>query len=150
MINEVRKEFGPFYALIAHSFGGLSSLIALRDSVNIEKMVLISSLASPLTAIHSFTKIFNLPEYIDIGIIKNIEKRFGKPFNHYLVDDLSYLENVDSLIIHDKFDLIVPVKDSLYLKGRLPNSKLLITENLGHHKILSNPQIVETVTSFLS
>jgi esterase/lipase len=42
------------------------------------------------------------------------------------------------LVIHDKDDLEVPVKAAQHIYDHLKNGKLLLTEGLGHRKILGD------------
>jgi len=53
------------------------------------------------------------------------------------------------LIIHDKDDKDVNVKAAYQINNNLINSKLLITEELGHRKILGNLDVISQIKLFL-
>jgi pimeloyl-ACP methyl ester carboxylesterase len=52
------------------------------------------------------------------------------------------------LVIHDKDDLEVPVK-AAYLRS-FKNGKLLLTEGLGHRKILGDSEVIQRTVQFVS
>jgi pimeloyl-ACP methyl ester carboxylesterase len=53
------------------------------------------------------------------------------------------------LIIHDKNDDDVDVKAAYQINKSLKNSQLMITEGLGHRKILGDKIVIENSIKFL-
>ena len=53
------------------------------------------------------------------------------------------------LIIHDKDDHDVSVKAAYNIQKHLKNSEIMITESLGHRKILGNDDVIKKIIEFL-
>jgi hypothetical protein len=53
-------------------------------------------------------------------------------------------------VIHDKDDLEVPVKAAQHIYDHLKNGKLLLTEGLGHRKILGDSEVIQRTVQFVS
>ena len=51
-------------------------------------------------------------------------------------------------VIHDQQDKDVPVYCASHIYENLPNGKLLITDGLGHRKILGDTQVIRQITAF--
>ena len=54
------------------------------------------------------------------------------------------------LLIHDENDYEVPVTASKNIFANLKNGELLITNNLGHRKILGNKEVIEKTINFIN
>ena len=57
--------------------------------------------------------------------------------------------DIPVLVIHDENDEEVPVKCAINICKHLKNSELLLTQNLGHRKILGNQLVVEKTIHFI-
>jgi pimeloyl-ACP methyl ester carboxylesterase len=53
------------------------------------------------------------------------------------------------MVIHDEEDNEVPVWASKNIFRNLKNGELLITNNLGHRKILGNQEVIEKTINFI-
>ena len=51
------------------------------------------------------------------------------------------------LVIHDENDTEVPVKCAIHIHKHLMNSELLLTQNLGHRKILGDKKVIEKINT---
>jgi pimeloyl-ACP methyl ester carboxylesterase len=54
------------------------------------------------------------------------------------------------LVIHDENDDEVPVSASKNIYSNLKNGELLITNNLGHRKILGNQEVIDKTINFIT
>ncbi|MFW9929544.1 MAG: alpha/beta hydrolase [Candidatus Thorarchaeota archaeon] len=147
----IQENFGPLYGIIAHSFGGLATILSLlQNKLAIEKIVLISSPASVDTVMDSFKAIFKLKDNIIENIKINANKRTGlsmwkSPTN----DELNTIQQ-PILLIHDTTDSIMPFMDVVKLGNSLQNTKFMKTTGLGHRRILKDPQVISNVLGFLN
>ena len=53
------------------------------------------------------------------------------------------------LVVHDRGDEVVPFYNALEITNGLEQACLLPCENLGHNRILKNPQVTTRVAQFL-
>ena len=57
---------------------------------------------------------------------------------------------VPVLVIHDKDDHEVPVKAGIHIHEHLKNGELILTEGLGHRKILGDANVVQKTVEFVT
>ena len=145
----VAKVFGPLHGIIAHSFGGLATILALEQHIPVNQVVFISAASSPNMIIGEFGRIFNLGDKVVDGIKRNIEKRTKKPFATYVPRIDAPKPDIPVLIIHDKNDRVLPYGVSDELLKFFPKAQKITTTGLGHQKILRDPAVVQQVTKFL-
>ena len=147
------EKSGGVYALIGHSFGG-SSLINMlyRRSTpgTLKKIVIIASPSRIDNIFSNFFQYLHLPE----RVIKEFKILMAKNFNLKIEDlklenwvhDLS-LDKV--LIVHDRNDKIIPYKEAEALVQAWKKSRFLLTEGLGHNRIMKNPEVIDEIINYL-
>ena len=54
------------------------------------------------------------------------------------------------LIIHDKDDDEVSVKGAYHIQKHLKHAEIMITEGLGHRKILGDEAVIQRIKEFIS
>lgn len=150
VLSDLAEKEGPVFGIVAHSFGVLVSALAIKRKLAVSKLVCISSPSSARYLLQSFCSTFNLSKNVEAGILS----RFNVEFGEKLWDDISAIENLRNekqpvLIIHDKEDSYVPCSNSRQLHAAIDTSEMMITTNLGHHRILREPIILEKVTEFM-
>jgi pimeloyl-ACP methyl ester carboxylesterase len=152
-ILEAERVFGPFFALIGHSLGGLAASLVfekLPDHLN-RKLVLIAPATETTTALDNFFSVIpvapNVRE-IFIGMIKEIS---GEDVPYFSVSRVARTIQAPVLWIHDTHDSICPVKDVQPVINDAPeNIHFIITEKLGHSGIYKDPKVVKAVIDFLN
>ncbi len=55
---------------------------------------------------------------------------------------------IPTLVIHDTEDFDVPVKCAYDVQKNLVNSDIMITEGLGHRRILSDDKVITRIIAF--
>jgi esterase/lipase len=156
MIREVIQQAGELYGTISHSGGGLMTTIALSDGpevTQLQKRILVSTPPYGKNAILSYLNFFRIPKKVFPYFWQRIESRIMMK-----VEDFSVLNALPQykkskrpflLTIHDKDDKEVPIHfiDELF-KGDY-ESELLVTENLGHFKILKDENVSRKIVEFM-
>lgn len=148
-ILEIEKQFGPFEFAIGHSLGGMSILNAIKQNLNVKKAVIIGSGDIIQDIIDDFIKKLQLKPKIGLLLKNHFERNFGEPMENYAASFSAKSVTVPVLIVHDKNDDDVSVKAAYNIHGNLKYSTLLITEGLGHRKILGESKVIETVKGFI-
>ena len=148
-ILELEKRFGPFEYAIGHSLGGMSILNAIRDHLKIKKAVIIGSGDIIQDIIDDFIKKLKLKPEIAIRLRNHFEKKYGENMDYYSASNVAKEVLTPILIIHDENDEEVNVRAAYHISESLKNSELMITKNLGHRKILGNPQVIKRIVEYL-
>jgi pimeloyl-ACP methyl ester carboxylesterase len=148
-ILELEKLFGPFEFAIGHSLGGMSVLNAVKQKLNIKKAIIIGSGDIIQDIIENFIKQLQLKPNIAVLLKNHFEKKHGETMENYSSHFAANDVKIPVLIIHDKNDHDVSVKAAYNIYKHLQNSELLITEGLGHRKILGNEAVINKIKDFI-
>jgi len=148
-IIELDKQFGPFEFAIGHSLGGMSIINAIKQNLNIKKAVIIGSGDLIQDIISDFIRNLRLKPEIGDRMREHFEKKFGEPMNNYSTSFVSKNIETPVFIIHDNDDNDVNVKCAHNIHSHIKNSKLMITNNLGHRKILGNQKVIDEIKEFI-
>ena len=149
-ILELEKQYGSFEFAIGHSLGGMSVLNAIKQNLNVKKAVTIGAGDIIQDIIDDFIKKLELkPEY-GIKLRDHFEKRFVGKMDDYSAYKAAAEIKIPVLIMHDKEDDDVPVKAAYHIHEHLQGSELMITEGLGHRKILGDEAVINKIKEFIS
>jgi len=80
---------------------------------------------------------------------EHFEKKFGEPMNNYSTSVVSKNIETPVFIIHDNDDHDVNVKCAHNIHSHLKNSRLMITNHLGHRKILGSEKVIHEISNFI-
>jgi pimeloyl-ACP methyl ester carboxylesterase len=148
-ILELEKKYGPFEYAIGHSLGGMSILNALKQNFTVKKAVTIGSGDVIQDIIDDFVKILKLkPEYC-LRLKDYFETKFVGKMDDYSAYKAAQMIQIPVLVIHDQNDEDVSVNSAYHIDKHLAHSQLLITEGLGHRKIVGNPAVIEAILKFI-
>ena len=149
-ILEIEKQYGPFEFAIGHSLGGMSVLNAIKQNLKIKKAVIIGSGDIIQDIIDDFISKLRLnPEY-GIKLRNHFEAKFGGKMDDYSAYKAAEKTEVPVFVIHDKDDDDVSVKAAYNIQKHLKQSEIMITEGLGHRKILGDENVIQKVKEFIS
>lgn len=148
-ILEIEKQFGPFEFAIGHSLGGMSILNAIKQNLNVKKAVIIGSGDIIQDIIDDFIKKLQLKPKIGLLLKNHFERNFGEPMENYAASFSAKSVNIPVLIVHDENDDDVNVKAAYNIHKNLKNSTLIMTEKLGHRKILGDEKVIIEIKKFL-
>jgi len=148
-ILEIEKQFGPFEFAIGHSLGGMSILNAIKQNLNVKKAIIIGSGDIIQDVIDDFIQKLQLKPKIGLLLKNHFEKKYNEPMENYSSSFSAKSVTIPVLIIHDKDDDDVALKAAHNIHKHLKNSTLMITEGLGHRKILGDTKVIETIKEFI-
>ncbi len=150
--NEVLQLFIEKYnpeILIGHSVGGMTCIFNQfqHKQSNVKKMVLLGSPSEMQRIMNGFQKILGLSDKFMQQTEEYFESRYNYRFEDFSMAKFCNEIDIPSLIIHDKFDKIVPYNEAISLNENLKNSKLILTEGAGHslNKDSINNQIINFI-----
>ena len=149
-ILEIEKQYGPFEFAIGHSLGGMSVLNAIKQNLQVKKAVIIGSGDIIQDIIDDFIcKLQLRPEY-GIKLRNHFEAKFGGKMDDYSAYKAAEKTEIPVLVIHDKDDDDVSVKAAYNIQKHLKQSEIMITEGLGHRKILGDETVIQKIREFIS
>ena len=148
-VLEIEKSYGPFEFAVGHSLGGMSILNAIKKGLQVEKAVVIGSGNSVINIVNTFVEKIGLPNKVAIIMRNSFEKKYQfdmESFSGYLA---AKEVKVPVLVIHDNDDEDIPVSEAHHLAENLSHKEILITNNLGHRKILGDSTVINKIIEFL-
>ncbi len=148
-IYQLEKSHGPFNAAIGHSLGGMSLLRAAKCGLQIDKLIIVGT-ANSITAITSnFAQNLKLSQKVGRLLKAYFDERYGEDIDNYSGATSAIDVKTPTLVIHDKNDVDVHYSAAQEIFDNLDNGELLITEQLGHRKILGNQDVINKMTQFI-
>lgn len=148
-ILELEKNFGPFEFAIGHSLGGMSILNSIKRGLNVKKAVIIGSGDIVEDIMDDFIEKLGMNIAISKKMKASFEKKIGETMDSFSAYVAAREVSIPVLILHDKDDEDVPVKAAYHINENLKESELVITEGLGHRKILGDAKVIKKITDFL-
>lgn len=141
--------FDSIAGVISHSLGSAAALYAFAHGVKVKASVHMCGPASLIRVIERAGAMGNLDES-GMEYLKNIfSKNIGMPLQTMDLDILLAGMAHPALILHDTEDLEIPVSESQALNTAWKGSVLRLVSGLGHRKIISDPRIIGSATSFI-
>lgn len=148
-IAAVRAHVGPLHAVVAHSMGAVSTLLASARRPLAERIVSVASPSQISSAFRSFGDALDLDEGVLAALPHAVEDRFALRLEELELSALAERVTVPTLVVHDLDDKDVEYASGERIAKALPNAKLVTTRGLGHRKILRDPQVVAHVVAFV-
>lgn len=147
-IHEVNKQYGPFEAAIGHSLGGMSVLNAIKQGLIVKSATVIGSGDIVQDIIDDFIAKLQLPKKFAESLREHFEKKYGGKMSDYSAFKAAQTTKIPVLVIHDNQDYEVPVKAGIHIHKNLSAGELMLTDRLGHRKILGDDKVIEKVINF--
>ncbi|NJW52621.1 alpha/beta hydrolase [Salinimicrobium oceani] len=149
-IEVIEKQYGPFEAAIGHSLGGMASLKAVSDGLPVKKLVIIGTANSVTRITKEFAQNMKMNDEVAKKMKSYFDTRFGVDMDTLSGAVSAEGVEIPTLVIHDKQDVDVNVASAYEINDKLKNGELLITEGLGHRRILGNSEVINKIIEFLS
>jgi pimeloyl-ACP methyl ester carboxylesterase len=149
-LDAVAARFGPARAVVAHSMGALSTLLALRDGwVGAERLAFVAPFPGVPDLADRLRTDLRLGPRTMRRVLELAERRTGyDPRTLDLAAMATQVERPDLLVVHDLLDREAPHARSVELVAGWPGAQLLSTVALGHRRILADAAVAGAVARF--
>ena len=145
----LNQKYKGFDLVVGHSLGGMATMNCLSRGLTPKKAIIIGSGDVIEDVISDFVQTIGLPKRITTKLKHCFEKKYNDNVTDYTVHEQAATIEIPVLVIHDKNDLDVPYTAAENIVQNLKNGKLLLTEKLGHRKILGDPNVLKTMKDFI-
>lgn len=151
----VVAEYGPVDAVVAHSAGVVATAMAVRDGLELDRLVMLA----PAARVEDWAEVFK--RSIGIGprtiarLWDRLERRLGVPMSHFDVPAIGReLAAAGRLplthLAHDRHDAETPYHGAEAIAEAWGSPRLVGTSGLGHRRILRDPAVVTEAVAFLA
>jgi pimeloyl-ACP methyl ester carboxylesterase len=148
--------FGPFAAVVGHSFGGAVAVNAAVGSVPsiaplaTERLVLIASPNSMSDLFEGFGRFVNLGRRTYSAMAGQVHRLSGRVLTEFTGSRQLADVPIPALVIHATDDREVPADNARVLASAGDHVRLYWADGLGHRRILSDPAVVELSMGFVT
>lgn len=152
-IRAIINRVGGVYGVIAHSFGGASTVFTLANldnSIEIKRMVMVACPSNFADMLDQFLRAINAPPALAKRFENIVSSVVKVPISEANVSHLMPKAKIeDLLVVHDRHDQVVPFAQGELIANTQPNSQMLISKGWGHFALMKNEEIIERVTHFI-
>jgi pimeloyl-ACP methyl ester carboxylesterase len=147
-ILELEKRFGPFEAAVGHSLGGIALLNSVRRRLQIGKLAIVGAADIISDITDQFVAKLELdPKYS--GLLRDyFENKHQISMDSFSAWHSAAVTQIPVLVVHDENDDEVPVSCAYHIHEHLSHGQLMITQNLGHRKILGDKKVIAQTVDF--
>lgn len=149
-LRRIGRHFGKPAAFIGHSMGASSIAFAEEAEWRPERFVLIAPMFSAeesvrrgFVAMHFSPRIFKPFEDWFQG---HTGERFA---NFHAARRIPHMDRT-ALVIHDRLDRMTPWNHGRSYASHWPGAKLIITDGLGHNRMLDHTSVIDAAVAFVS
>ncbi|MCU1715999.1 alpha/beta hydrolase [Pseudomonas sp. 5P_3.1_Bac2] len=144
---EAASDLPPLKAVIGHSMGGGSALLATQLGLRAEALVTIAAPSRIAPLLNGFSRYLGMPRQARAYFMQQVEAHVGLPVA--AIDSARYQLPMPGLVVHAVDDRLVPYAQAQALHQNWPASRLLTLTAGGHQRVLADPQVLATVLEFL-
>jgi pimeloyl-ACP methyl ester carboxylesterase len=145
---EAAAELPPLQAVIGHSMGGASAMLAVQLGLRTETLVSIAAPARILGVLRGFARMMGMPARARSAFIRQVEQDVGMQASK--MDVSQYQLDIPGLIVHAEDDTSVSVEESQLIHEAWFDSRLLRLPEGGHQRVLADPRVIDGVLSLLA
>jgi pimeloyl-ACP methyl ester carboxylesterase len=161
MINAVEAAslagdwFGPFEAVIGHSFGGAVAVNAAVGSIAglsplaTKRLVLVAAPSSLPLVFDGFSQMLNVGPRSQNVMARRVKRLSGRPLSDFLGDRQLAELRLPTLVIHAPDDREVSAEQARLYAAAGEHVELCWAEGLGHRRILSDRNVVARAVAFV-
>ncbi|TIP85746.1 MAG: alpha/beta hydrolase [Mesorhizobium sp.] len=148
--------FGPFVAVVGHSFGGAVAANAVVGSVKdipplaAGRLVLIAAPSSLPAIFNDFSRMLSVGPRSQAAMADRVERIAGRPLHEFTGDRQLASTPVPTLVIHASDDREVSADHARLYAGAGDHVRLYWADGLGHRRILADRGVVERAVGFVA
>ena len=148
-VKALCSAFGPFVAGIGHSFGGMTLLNAEAKYNAFNCLVTVGSGDTISIILQNFAFQLGLKKKIGNKLYQYFKKKWQVEIDNFASSEMAKKITIPSFTVHDALDGDVHVSCAVKIRQNLKNGQLLITNGLGHTKILRDQESTNRIVNFI-
>lgn len=155
-IDAAWRQFGPFDAVIGHSFGGFVAAMSAAgpgDWMRRRTPGKLVVIGSPVAAEHVFSQFsghMGFTRKVSRALDEEVQRIAGQPIAFFSAGRmLAGMPDLPVLVLHAEEDKEVSSRAALLYAEAGPHVQLEWLNGLGHRRIVNSPQTIDAIKKFL-
>lgn len=145
------EAHGRPHAVIAHSLGATAAAHAVSRGVRPDRLVLLAPVADPRRMLRAFADQLGLGPRVRAGLEREVRRIVGLPFEAFDLPAMARTAHLPpTLVVHDRTDPEVAIAHGRDIARAWPGARLLVTDGLGHRKLLRDRAVLAEVVGFVA
>lgn len=149
-VETLASRFENVHALAGHSLGGAACLFAVKNGLQVNGVVVISTPSVAPEIKEEFLRRIggtaSTGDYLEDYIVK----KYGASLDDFSAQNSATdLPELKTLLIYDKHDQDVPIHNGEVLRKVLHQPEWFTTDHLGHTRILRSHLVVDKTVDFI-
>jgi pimeloyl-ACP methyl ester carboxylesterase len=140
---------GPLAGVVAHSMGGAAFNLAAARGVSARRVVFVGPPSDAAVWFRGYVKWLALREAAEPALRARVEAIAGERLERLNARALGPALRAPLLVIHDRQDREVPLAAGEEVARFAADGRLLVTEGLGHRRILKDPRVASAAVRFI-
>lgn len=151
-IQAMMEQHGPFYGVIAHSFGAAATavLLAREPQLTPQKLALLSPMGGLDQHVEIFSSIARLSPQRKERLKARIADYVGLPLEGCSTAEAARALGTPGLVIHDRDDRLIPFEVGTAVAHNWRGAHFVATDRLGHRRGLGNGRVAGVILDFLT
>lgn len=149
-LDAVVAQVGAPDAIIAHSFGGVVTSLAMAGGLTPRRVALFAPAADPLRFFDEFVRVLKLSPQTGAALRARSERRIRFDWDQLRVLPVFARARNPLLVIHDRQDETIPVEEGKQIAATWPGAELVLSEGLGHRGVLRDQTLVHRAVAFVT
>ncbi|RCS25303.1 alpha/beta hydrolase [Phyllobacterium salinisoli] len=155
-VDAAWRQFGPFHAMIGHSFGGAVIVNAAAGTAPCypartpEKLVTIAAPHSMTEVFDGFGRMVGLRRDVRDAMDREVLQLACSPLSAFDTDHVLRSLKIPTLVIHARDDKEVSAKSAESKAKAGPHVTLHWADGLGHRRIIASGQVAARVAQFVA
>jgi pimeloyl-ACP methyl ester carboxylesterase len=151
----IQQQIGPVDTVMAHSLGGMAAVAAAQRGLSVRQMVLFGPHLDVQKMYQTYSDLLNLNPKLSSRFRHKIGQKMadilGVEDVWALFTPANLLAQADyqGLLIYDHEDQEIPLEQFKAVEQHWQGCQILETEGLGHHRILKDETVIESVLSYM-
>jgi pimeloyl-ACP methyl ester carboxylesterase len=136
------------FSIVTHSFGSAVASFALADSrYQVDTFIMLTSPNRLIDIFRDFARLIGLGKSAFEYVLRRADEILQESVRLARVEDkVARIPLRKLVVIHDRYDKIIPYANATAIAGALPEAELITLENAGHYRMLWNQEVINTVT----
>ena len=153
LVSQLLEQYRP-NMVISHSFGSVTSVMALSENqdIPVEKWIMVTTPHDFKDRVNQIQDLVKVSDRTMSKVIQKVESDFGTTIDkmnmEYFSDKVGHVR--ETVIIHSRNDKILPIESARIANAQLKQSRLIELDDYGHYSILWSDELKEIIRAELN